>query len=52
MRRHTSTIARAAVAVVAAAAIGLSLFMLFRAQAGLAIEPVVIGSTPATVYRP
>lgn len=52
MSRPTPTIARAALAVVAVAAIGLSLFMLFRAQAGLAIEPVPIGSTPATVYRP
>lgn len=52
MRRRTSTIARAAVAVVAAAAIGLGLLMLLRAQAGLTIVPVVIGTTPATIYRP
>ncbi|HEY8566151.1 MAG TPA: alpha/beta fold hydrolase [Beijerinckiaceae bacterium] len=52
MRRRISTIALAALAVVAAVAIGLSLFMLFRGQAGLAIERTVVGSTPATVYRP
>jgi len=52
MRQRTSTIVLAVLAVVATAAIALSLVMLLRAQAGLAIERVFIGSTPATVYRP
>jgi len=52
MRQRTSTIAFAILAVVAAAAVALSLVMLLRAQAGLAIERVMVGTTPATIYRP
>lgn len=52
MSRPPWRLVRAASALVAAAAIGLGLLMLLRQQAGLAIERVVIGTIPATVYRP
>ncbi len=38
-------------AVLAVAAIGVALLQLFRADAGLAVERLRIGETPATVFR-
>jgi pimeloyl-ACP methyl ester carboxylesterase len=52
MSQQSRDFALAAFALLAAAMIGLSLFMLARAQAGLRIERTVIGSAPATIYRP
>ena len=52
MRQPSRDYALAALALLAAGAIGLGVTMLVRAQTGLAIERTVIGSTPATIYRP
>jgi hypothetical protein len=51
MRQPFRDHALAALALVAAAAIGLALTMLVRAQAGLVIERTVVGSAPAMIYR-
>ncbi|MAU97352.1 MAG: alpha/beta hydrolase [Fulvimarina sp.] len=39
-------------ALLALAAIGLSLLKLHAAETGVTIEPTVIGDTPATIFRP
>ena len=52
MSRPSRRLVRAASALAAMAAIGLGLFMLLRQQAGLGIERIAIGTTPATVYLP
>ena len=48
MARLTRTLA----GIVAAAVIALSLWQLHRAERGISVTPVMIGSIPATVFRP
>lgn len=54
MQRVTQAgwIARAVVAVLALTLVGLGGIGLHRTTDGLTVEPITVGSTPATVYRP
>jgi len=50
--RTSSRFATGLSAILAGLAIAVSLFQLFATRAGLSVERITIGQTPATIYRP